>query len=110
MLYTQAYITQPQHQQQQQQQHQQQQHVTPILYNQGNTLYTQTTPLQGDLYVRSSVYVQDNTLNGPINQYSGQTEQSYPSSSAAEQQLPKQIIRQEESQSVSQSYVKVRLI
>ncbi|KAL2731912.1 myb-like protein AA [Vespula squamosa] len=114
LLYTQAYITQshPQQQQQQQspppqqQQQQQQQHVSPVIYNQGNTLYTQTTPIQTDLYVRSPVYVQDNSLHGQINQYSGQTEQSY-LSSASEQQLPKQILRQEESQSVSQNYVKV---
>ncbi|XP_015173884.1 PREDICTED: adenylate cyclase, terminal-differentiation specific-like isoform X2 [Polistes dominula] len=113
LLYTQAYITQPkqhrlQHQQQQQhyQQQQQQQHVSTVISNQGNALYTQTTPLQADLYVKSPVYVQDNSLHGQVNQYNGQTEQSYISS--VTEQLPKQILREdEESQSVSQNYVKV---
>ncbi|XP_014606484.1 PREDICTED: putative mediator of RNA polymerase II transcription subunit 12 [Polistes canadensis] len=114
LLYTQAYITKPQqhrlHQQQQQhhqQQQQQQQHVSTVISNQGNALYTQTTPLQADLYVKSPVYVQDNSLHGQVNQYNGQTEQSY-ISSVTEQQLSKQILHEdEESQSVSQNYVKV---
>ncbi|KAI4500502.1 hypothetical protein M0802_004464 [Mischocyttarus mexicanus] len=115
LLYTQAYITQPQqHQQEQQQQQQQQQHqprqqqrVSTVISNQGNALYTQTTPLQANPYIKSPVYVQDNSLHGQINQYNGQTEQSY-ISSVTEQQQPKQILRQdEESQSVSQNYVKI---
>ncbi|XP_068976032.1 uncharacterized protein [Bombus flavifrons] len=93
LLYTQAYIapSQPQY-------------VSQLVYTQPATVYMHATPVYSDVYARPPSYDQDNSLQGSV-KYTAPLEELHSAASIADE-LPNQGLGQQNSQSVTQNYVK----